>query len=117
MAFVGVRAQHWRPVAGVLAVLLVGAALSATPVGADPGSPGLGNAAQAVYPDPGVGGEQNEGDQNPRVDGTLPDENLAANAGGDGGGLPFTGFPAALILGIGASALLVGAVVRRHTRQ
>ena len=100
----------WR----ALAVLLVLAAVGATPAMADPGRPGVGNAAQGSFQPPFVAGETVGGEDPSGA--AVPEETLGG-AGGEGGSLPFTGLPAALLLGVGVGALLLGGVARWHTRS
>jgi hypothetical protein len=102
----------------ILITALLVAALVALPATAfgSPGTPGVENAATSTYIRPGVEGEdvgQPNGTGTPQV---APAEELAAVGDGDGGGLPFTGLSAALILGVGAGAVGVGLAVRMLSR-
>lgn len=97
--------------AGTAAAILL-LALGA-PAVADPGSPGLSRPTTAVY---------EEADERPvlgdNVAGTQGGGNGGEEAGAFGGSadsLPFTGFSAALVLGGGLAALLMGLALRGGT--
>lgn len=101
--------------------------LSVAPAFADPGAPGLDQPSTAVYERTedrtAIGGEPGAGDGDEEGDG-LPAGIIASGGGGDGGGaaggdeaLPFTGFAAALVLGAGLAALLLGFALRAGLRR
>jgi hypothetical protein len=99
------RFGKWRSGRGLRVAVffgvLVAALALAAPSFADPGRAGLTDASRAVYPNLGGAGGV-----------------LGAGGGGGGqaslgaGGLPFTGFSAALVLLAGLIALAVGLTLR-----
>ncbi len=116
--------------------------LSAAPAFGDPGAPGLDRASTSVYGNSGnppkigeqppippggdtVSPEQTSGGNPPPQNDLAGQNQGGGNGAGNGGGggdesLPFTGFAAALVLGAGVLALLLGftanAVARRPRR-
>jgi hypothetical protein len=81
-----------------------------------PAEPG-GDAAQAVYPDPGDGdilGERGEGGGGSDEPADLQSTEQLAATGSDSSDLPFTGLMVIPLLLIGALALGVGAGLRRR---
>ena len=107
--------------AAVLSCLtLIGATLLlAAPASADPGSPNLPEATNAVYPLP-VAGQGFAGDPSnvagEAATGTPSDPGSATTAS-TGGGLPFTGMSAAVMLAVGLVALLAGFALRRFSNS
>jgi hypothetical protein len=103
------------PVAVMAAGLLL-AALS-TPAVADPGAPGLERPSTAVYSQtderPVLGGQGVGGDEGALQPGAVQSGGAGGGAAGDtDASLPFTGFAAAVALGAGMMALLLGFTLR-----
>jgi hypothetical protein len=88
------------------------AALAATPAiaGADPGTPAVHGAADAVY-GPGILGDQPGSAESADV--VSPP---AAQNSNNVTSLPFTGYAAGTVLLLGVAMALVGALLRRKTR-
>jgi hypothetical protein len=84
-------------------VLVVALLALAAPSFADPGRAGLTNASQAVYPNSGNAGG---------VLGASGGLSVGQTSVPGGGGLPFTGFLAPLVLLTGLIALVLGLTLR-----
>jgi hypothetical protein len=108
--------------AGVIALLLLAPA-----AGAEPGTPGVSAAQVGVYGQSGVGGQTigqtpSQGQLPGQGSGPTAGKEQGADAGAPAeaqtqasvgkGGLPFTGFLAAAVLGVGLLLLAGGALLR-----
>ena len=95
-------------------------ALAAAPAiaSADPGTPGVHSAADAVY-GPGILGDQPGGTKATDVvssQGTPTPQATSTPQSGNVVSLPFTGYAAGTVLLVGLAMALVGAFLRRKTR-
>jgi hypothetical protein len=99
--------------------LIGGSLVFAAPASAGPGGPNLPGATDAVYPLP-VAGQGFAGDPSSvageAATGTPSDPGSATTAS-TGGGLPFTGMSAAVMLAVGLVALLAGFALRRFSNS
>src|ERR1700742_3023879 len=97
----------------IAAAAATATALAGLPVGAasaDPGTPGVHSAADAVY-GPGILGDQPSGGQ--ATDVVSPP---ASTQSDNVTSLPFTGYAAGTVLLLGLAMALVGFALRRRTR-
>ena len=92
-----------RYLALVVVVALALTCFVAAPAMADPGQPGLNDAASAVYP-------STDGNH---VLGTGGEGTGATADAGDPGSLPFTGFVAPILLAVGLGSLAFGLSLRQ----